>query len=136
MTRPALDLDLVRSNFPGLARGWTLFDNAGGSQILKGAVDRMTEFLYEKNVQIGGSYEVSLAAAEALREARAAAATLMNAGRPEEIVFGPSTTVLLQNLAARHAQPAVAGRRGDRHHVGSRIQHRPVDVACRNSASS
>ncbi len=99
MPTPALDLSAVRSHFPGLARGWTLFDNAGGSQILKGAVDRMTEFLFEKNVQIGGSYEVSLAAAEALREARAAAATLMNASRPEEIVFGPSTTVLLQNLS-------------------------------------
>lgn len=99
MPTPALDLDHVRSNFPGLSRGWTLFDNAGGSQILRGAVERMTEFLYEKNVQIGGSYEVSLAAAEALRDARAAAATLMNASRPEEIIFGPSTTVLLQNLS-------------------------------------
>lgn len=99
MQTPALDLTHVRSQFPGLARGWTLFDNAGGSQILRGAVERMTEFLYEKNVQIGGSYEISLAAAEALRDARAAAATLMNAARPEEIVFGPSTTVLLQNLA-------------------------------------
>jgi len=99
MTAPALDLTHVRSNFPGLARGWTLFDNAGGSQILQGAVDRMTEFLLEKNVQIGGSYDVSLAAAAALRQGREAAATLMNAGRPEEIIFGPSTTVLLQNLA-------------------------------------
>lgn len=99
MPVPALDLDHVRSNFPGLSRGWTLFDNAGGSQILRGAVDRMTEFLFEKNVQIGGSYDISLAAAEALRDARAAAATLMNAARPEEIIFGPSTTVLLQNLS-------------------------------------
>ncbi len=99
MNQPTLDLDHVRSHFPGLARGWTLFDNAGGSQILKGAVARMTEFLFERNVQIGGSYEVSLAAADALRQARVAAATLMNAGRPEEIVFGPSTTVLIQNLA-------------------------------------
>ena len=99
MPSPALDLDHVRSHFPGLSRGWTLFDNAGGSQILRGAVERMTEFLFEKNVQIGGSYEISLAAAEALREARAAAATLMNAARPEEIIFGPSSTVLLQNLA-------------------------------------
>ncbi|MEO6299357.1 MAG: cysteine desulfurase-like protein [Paracoccaceae bacterium] len=99
MNALALNLDLVRGNFPGLARGWTLFDNAGGSQILKGAVDRMTEFLLEKNVQIGGSYDISLAAAAALREGREAAATLMNAGRAEEIIFGPSTTVLLQNLA-------------------------------------
>ena len=99
MPSPTLDLAHVRSQFPGLSRGWTLFDNAGGSQILRGAVERITEFLYEKNVQIGGSYEVSLAAAEALRAGRQAAATLMNAARPEEIIFGPSTTVLLQNLS-------------------------------------
>lgn len=94
-----LDLAYVRSQFPGLERGWTFFDNAGGSQILSGAVERITRFLLERNVQIGGSYEVSLKAAEALYEARTAAMHLVNASRPEEIVFGPSTTVLLQNLA-------------------------------------
>lgn len=101
----ALDLEFVRSQFPGLDRGWTFFDNAGGSQILKGAVERINTFLYEKNVQIGGSYEVSQAAAEALYEARTAAMHLVNASRPEEIVFGNSTTALLQNLArAMHSQ--------------------------------
>ncbi len=94
-----LNLDYVRSQFPGLSRGWTFFDNAGGSQILKGAVERINTFLIEKNVQIGGSYEVSQAAAAALYEARTAAMHLVNANRPEEIVFGSSTTALLQNLA-------------------------------------
>ncbi|MBU0739311.1 MAG: cysteine desulfurase-like protein [Alphaproteobacteria bacterium] len=104
-TPKALDLDYVRNQFPGLARGWTLFDNAGGSQILKGAVERINTFLLEKNVQIGGSYEVSQAAAAALFEARTAAMHLVNASRPEEIVFGNSTTALLQNLArAMHSQ--------------------------------
>ncbi len=100
-----LDLDYVRSQFPGLNRGWTFFDNAGGSQILKGAVERINTFLFEKNVQIGGSYEVSQSAAAALYEARTAAMHLVNAHRPEEIVFGNSTTALLQNLArAMHSQ--------------------------------
>ncbi|MDT8856508.1 aminotransferase class V-fold PLP-dependent enzyme [Paracoccaceae bacterium Fryx2] len=98
MTKP-LDLDHVRRQFPGLSLGWTLFDNAGGSQILRGAVERMTDFLLTRNVQIGGSYELSLAAAAALRDGREAARMLMNAERAEEIVFGPSTTVLMQNLA-------------------------------------
>lgn len=102
-----LDLEFVRSQFPGLSRGWTFFDNAGGSQILKGALDRINTFLIEKNVQIGGSYEVSQAAAQALYEARTAAMHLVNAGRPEEIVFGNSTTALVQNLArAMHSQLA------------------------------
>ncbi|KQW31796.1 aminotransferase [Rhizobium sp. Root274] len=104
-TASTLHLDYVRSQFPGLDRGWTFFDNAGGSQILKGAVERINTFLYEKNVQIGGSYEVSQAAAAALYEARTAAMHLVNASRPEEIVFGNSTTALIQNLArAMHSQ--------------------------------
>ncbi|MBB3945176.1 cysteine desulfurase family protein (TIGR01976 family) [Rhizobium skierniewicense] len=100
MTTPSpLDMDYVRSQFPGLSRGWTYFDNAGGSQILKSALERITTFLIETNVQIGGSYEVSQNAAKALYEARTAAMHLVNASRPEEIVFGSSTTSLLQNLA-------------------------------------
>jgi cysteine desulfurase family protein (TIGR01976 family) len=98
-TPSPLDLDFVRSQFPGLSRGWTFFDNAGGSQILKGALDRINSFLIEKNVQIGGSYAVSQDAAKALYEAREGAMQLVNARRPEEIVFGNSTTALLQNLA-------------------------------------
>src|ERR1700712_2713825 len=98
MQRP-LDIDFARSQFPGLSHGWTFFDNAGGSQILKRAVERITTFLYDKNVQIGGSYDVSLQAAKALMDGRIAAMQLVNAARPEEIVFGSSTTVLLQNLA-------------------------------------
>ncbi len=98
-TKP-LDMEFVHSQFPGLRDDWVFFDNAGGSQTVKGAVDRITEFLFERNVQIGGSYAVSQAAAEALMKGREAGRTLVNATRPEEIVFGPSTTVLLQTLAA------------------------------------
>ncbi|MBC00893.1 MAG: cysteine desulfurase-like protein [Rhodobacteraceae bacterium] len=100
LTNAPLDMEYVRAQFPGLQSGWVFFDNAGGSQILKGAVERINTFLYEKNVQIGGSYEVSVAAANALKEARDAARVLVNAQRSDEIVFGASTTVLMQNLAA------------------------------------
>lgn len=95
-----LDMDFVRAQFPGLAAPWVFFDNAGGSQTLRGVGDRIVEFLFERNVQIGGSYAVSQAAAEALMAGRRAGQTLVGAARPEEIVFGPSTTVLLQWLAA------------------------------------
>lgn len=97
-TNEPLDIAWVREQFPGLRSEWIFFDNAGGSQILKPAVDRINEFLFEKNVQIGGSYEISQAAANALLEARKAGQLLVNAQRPEEIVFGHSTTVLMQNL--------------------------------------
>ncbi|MET0172732.1 MAG: cysteine desulfurase-like protein [Agrobacterium vaccinii] len=108
-TTSPLNLDYVRSQFPGLSRGWTFFDNAGGSQILKGALERINTFLIEKNVQIGGSYEVSQSAANALYEARTAAMHLVNASRPEEIVFGSSTTALLQNLARAMQSQLSAG---------------------------
>jgi cysteine desulfurase family protein (TIGR01976 family) len=95
----SLNLDFVRSQFPALGGDWTFFDNAGGSQILKRSVDRITNFLLTRNVQTGGSYDVSVKAREAVEDSRRAVATLLNASRPEEIVMGPTTTALLQNLA-------------------------------------
>ncbi len=74
-------------------------DNAGGSQIAGGAIDKIADFLTNRNVQVGGTYEVSRAAAEALMAGRRAIQTLVNAERPEEIVFGHSTTALVQILA-------------------------------------
>jgi cysteine desulfurase family protein (TIGR01976 family) len=107
-TQDALDMGFVQSQFPGLASKWVFFDNAGGSQIVGGVVDKISEFLIHRNVQIGGSYAVSQAAAEGLMLGRVAAQTLVNAARPEEIVFGPSTTQLMRTLAAsmrRQFQP-------------------------------
>ena len=43
-----LDLDFVRSQFPGLKNGWTFFDNAGGSQILAPVVERIRDYLFNK----------------------------------------------------------------------------------------
>ena len=40
-----LDMEFVRDQFHGLKNGWTFFDNAGGTQILTGAVARMNDFL-------------------------------------------------------------------------------------------
>jgi len=94
-----LDLDFVRTQFPGLELGWGFFDNAGGTQILSGVVERMNDFLFNANVQTGGSYAVSQKAAESLQAGREAMRLLTNASRPEEIVFAPSATVALQNLA-------------------------------------
>jgi cysteine desulfurase family protein (TIGR01976 family) len=94
-----LDLEFVRDQFPGLANGWAFFDNAGGTQILTPVVERINDFLFNKNVQTGGSYAVSLEAARALEQGREAMMQLVNARRPEEIAFAASTTVALQNLA-------------------------------------
>lgn len=95
----ALDLDFVRAQFPGLAGDWVAFDNAGGSQILAGVVERISAYLLESNVQHGASYAKSEQAGARLGEAERRIATLINARRPEEVVLGPSTTMLLHLLA-------------------------------------
>ncbi len=94
-----LDLDFVRSQFPALADGFVYFDNAGGSAVLKAVADRVYDHLTTTSVQTGASYVHSQRAASRLAEARGGFARLVGAGRPEEIIIGPSTTALCQNLA-------------------------------------
>jgi cysteine desulfurase family protein (TIGR01976 family) len=99
----ALDLDLVRSQFPALKSGWAFFDNAGGSAVLRSVAERVADYLTSTSVQTGASYEVSRTATARVAEARARIATLVGAGRPEEVVFGHSTTVLVRFLATAMA---------------------------------
>ena len=93
-----LDLDFVRSQFPALVDGFAFFDNAGGSLVLKTVADRVSNYLLTTSVQTGAGYEHSQRASARLGEARRKIARLVNAQRPEEIVLGPSTTVLMRFL--------------------------------------
>ncbi|MEP6831039.1 MAG: cysteine desulfurase-like protein [Rhizomicrobium sp.] len=95
----SFDVNFARSQFPALAEGFAYFDNAGGSLVLKTVADRIHEYLLTTSVQTGASYTHSQRASARLTEARTRIAFLMGAQRPEEIVFGPSTTALLQYLA-------------------------------------
>jgi cysteine desulfurase family protein (TIGR01976 family) len=103
VTVAPLDLDRVRASFPALESGWAFFDNAGGSQVLRTVAERVSDYLLTTSVQLGASYAVSQAASARYAQARATVARLLNAARPEEIVFGPSTTQLMRNLAAAMA---------------------------------
>lgn len=92
-------LEFVRSAFCGLDDGWAYFDNAGGTQILEASVMALAAYLRQKNVQTGGTYPRSQAAAESLAVNRAAMARLIGAHDPDEVVFTPSTTSGFQLLA-------------------------------------
>jgi cysteine desulfurase family protein (TIGR01976 family) len=94
-----LDLEFVRSQFPALEAGECFFDNGGGSQILQPVLDRLQAFLVESNVQLGATYAVSTRAGERVAQAHRAVAALINASDPDEVVMGPSTTVLLGTLS-------------------------------------
>ena len=94
-----LDLSFVRSHFPALSGDWVYFDNAGGSQTLRGVADRVRDYLLTTDVQLGASYAVSEEAGRRVAEATRAVARSINAGDEHEVVIGPSTSQLLANLA-------------------------------------
>lgn len=94
-----LDQAFIANSFPALGRGQVFLDNAGGSQIARQTVERMSAFLYESNVQLGATYAASAEAGARVHEGRAAVATLLNAARPEEIVLGATSTQLFDQLA-------------------------------------
>lgn len=94
-----LDLNFVRSNFPALKNSYVFMDNAGGSQVLNSVVKRINDYFLNYNVQLGASYEVSAKAGEKLDEAHQKLASFINAKRKEEIIIGPSTSMLLRILS-------------------------------------
>ncbi len=94
-----LDLDRIRQEFPALASGFVFLDNAGGSQTLRGVAERVTDYLLHTNVQLGASYAVSQTSTARVLDARIATAAYVGAADPGEVVLGPSTTQLIDNLA-------------------------------------
>ncbi len=94
-----IDLDFARAAFPALAGDTVFMDNAGGSLTLGNVADRVRDYLLTTDVQHGASYGVSAQASARLHEARARFAENVGAASAEEIVFGPSSTILLQQLA-------------------------------------
>jgi cysteine desulfurase family protein (TIGR01976 family) len=93
-----LDMDFVRAQFPALAGEWILLDNAGGSQTLKQVADRLHDYLLTSDVQLGASYEISQLAGRRVKDGARSIAQMINAGDENEVILGPSTTVLLNNL--------------------------------------
>ncbi|KAF8635153.1 hypothetical protein AX15_000531 [Amanita polypyramis BW_CC] len=95
-----LDVKKARSHFPALNSGYIYADNAGGSQCAKEVVDRISDYLFNTNVQFGGDYSISAKSTDRVfSEAPANIARLINARSPSEIIFGASSTMNLENLA-------------------------------------
>lgn len=104
-----LDISFVRSLFPALSSQWVFFDNAGGTQTAKQVGNRINDYLYNTNVQLGASYEISQLAGERVYLAQQQWAEAINATDVSELVFGSSTTVLLQNLSRSMVQQFKSG---------------------------
>ena len=94
-----LNLNFIRKQFPALNSDWIFMDNAGGTQVVRQVGERIQDYLYNSNVQLGASYATSQLAGERVAAAQLAMAQFVNADEPEEIILGSSTTQLLQNLS-------------------------------------
>ena len=105
-----LDVAFARAQFPALAGDdWAYLDNAGGSQVLGSVASRVADYLLTSSVQTGASYAISELASRRMSQAREKIARFVNAARPEEIVLGPSTTILMRFLATAMASQLQAG---------------------------
>jgi selenocysteine lyase/cysteine desulfurase len=100
MSTASLDVSKVRSHFPALQKypDFVFGDNAGGSQILADAADRVHDYLINTNIQMGSDYMIT-STQRCMNLAQEHAAKLFNAESPDEIVFGASSTQNVDNLA-------------------------------------
>jgi cysteine desulfurase family protein (TIGR01976 family) len=94
-----LDIPSIRAQFPALDRTAIFLDNPGGTQITRPVIDRMLSYLTEHNANHGGAFATSRESDSILDEARRAVADLLNASRPEEIVFGANMTSLTLHMS-------------------------------------
>ncbi len=102
------DLDAVRARFPALHLPYIFLDNPGGTQVADTCLQRIRQYLIESNANHGGSFATSRASDALVEEAHAAMADFLNAGRPEEIVFGANMTTLtfaMSRAIGRTLQP-------------------------------
>jgi len=95
----SLDINTVRQRFPSLSRPAIFFDNPGGTQIAKPALDRMVTYLTDTNANHAGPFATSIASDAIIYEAHQAVADFFNANRAEEIVFGANMTSLTFHIS-------------------------------------
>lgn len=93
----------IRSHFPALARTHNgepvaYFDAPGGTQVPRGVVEAMSDYLFHHNANTHWEYPTSAETDAIIAGAREAAADLLN-GRSDEIVFGANMTTLTFHLA-------------------------------------
>jgi cysteine desulfurase family protein (TIGR01976 family) len=99
-----LDVTSLRRQFPALQRtvnGHTpvFLDGPGGTQVPQRVIDAMVCYLSACNANHGGVFTTSRESDRVLHEAHVAAADLLNAPSPDEVVFGANMTTLTLHLS-------------------------------------
>jgi len=104
-----LDPHALRAHFPALSRTVdgqpaVFLDGPGGTQSPEKVIDAMSGYLRRGSSNHGGPFLTSREADAATEAARLAMADLLNARRPEEIVFGQNMTSLTFAISRAIAQ--------------------------------
>ena len=102
-----LDIDFCRAQFPAFAHPgtgqWVMAENAGGSYAAGPVIDQLHHFMTATKVQPYWSFAASAEAGANMNRSTALWTAALNA-EPEEVMFGPSTSintyVLAQTLRA------------------------------------
>jgi len=94
----------LRAEFPALqqtvgGRPLIFLDSPGGAQVHRSVIEAMSRYLVQANSNSYGVFLYSRRTDETVAAARQALADLLNASRPDEIVFGPNMTTLTFNLS-------------------------------------
>jgi cysteine desulfurase family protein (TIGR01976 family) len=99
----AASVDVIRSQFPALDRienghPVAYFDGPGGTQVPRGVVEAMSDYLYRHNANTHWAFPSSRETDDLLGSARQAFADFFGAG-PDEVAFGANMTTLTFHLA-------------------------------------
>jgi cysteine desulfurase family protein (TIGR01976 family) len=89
----------AREQFPALRRRVgdqpaIYLDGPGGTQVSEKVIDAITDYYRNSNSNLGGKFVTSVETAALVSRARIALAEFINAGKPQEIVFGQNMTSL------------------------------------------
>jgi cysteine desulfurase family protein (TIGR01976 family) len=96
----AINVNSVRACFPSLnqptedGRLPVFFDNPAGSQVPQSVIDAVTDYYLHMNGYSGGTFATGQRTEVMVQGTRERMADLLNAYRPDEIVFGPNMTTL------------------------------------------
>lgn len=106
---PTLDPHALRAQFPALRRTVSghpavYLDGPGGTQSPERVIDAIAGYLRRGSSNLGGPFLTSHEADAAAEDARLAMKDLLNARRPEEIVFGQNMTSLTFSVSRAIAE--------------------------------
>lgn len=110
-------IEKVRAAFPALQDGFIFFDNAAGAQSPQTVLDTVANHLLHRNVQRGGRYKQSQEVDEAIAQARASVALLVNAQHTDEISFGMNATSFMRIVSIAIGQSLGDHRENDRREI-------------------